>query len=148
MRNIADIDVYHMPMSEPAMGQDPWPYFEKAREKHPWLAKWDEFGYVIHQYGAMRELFIQDDKLRPPYADVVKQLGQEGTPWGRFTEEQMIALPPADHRQLRDTFASKFTPRFANQLRPMMRETISTLLELQPQDLWMARRGPQVRFVL
>jgi len=128
VQNINEIDVYHMPMSDQAMGDDPWPYFEMAREKHPWLAKWEGFGYVIHSYSAMRELF-QRDELRPPYADVVKQLGQEGTPWGRFTEEQMIALPPKEHKLLRDTFAAKFTPRFANQLRPMMRETISELLD-------------------
>jgi len=133
VQNVADVDVYHLPMSDPAMGEDPWAEFEKARQKHPWLSKWDQYGYIIHEYAAMRELFQQEDKLRPPYADVVDELGQQGTPWGRFTQEQMIALPVAEHRLLRDTFAAKFTPRFANQLRPMMRSTISRLL-----DAWIA----------
>lgn len=128
MQNVADVEVYHMPMSDSAMGEDPWPHFEKAREMHPWLAKWDGYGYIIHEYAAMRELFA-DEKLRPPYADVVEQLGQQGTPWGRFTKEQMISLPPDQHQLLRGTFAAKFTPRFANQLRPMMRKTIGKLLD-------------------
>ncbi|MDG2003785.1 MAG: cytochrome P450 [Novosphingobium sp.] len=129
MQNVNDVEMYHLPMSDPAMGEDPWSFFEKAREQHPWLAKWDEYGYVIHEYAAIRELFQQEDVLRPPYADVVDQLGQQGTPWGRFTKDQMIALPVDEHRLLRDTFAAKFTPRFANQLRPMMRETIGNLLD-------------------
>jgi cytochrome P450 len=129
VQDIADVEMYALPMSDPAMGRDPWTEFDKARAVHPWLAKWEGYGYVIHQYAAMRELMGQDDKLRPPYADVVGQLGQEGTPWGRFTEEQMISLPAEEHRLLRSTFAAKFTPRFANQLRPMMRETISRLLD-------------------
>jgi cytochrome P450 len=129
VQNVNDVEMYHLPMSDPAMGENPWPEFEKAQQAHPWLAKWDEYGYVIHEYSAIRELFQQEDKLRPPYADVVDQLGQQGTPWGRFTKEQMISLPPEDHRLLRDTFAAKFTPRFANKLRPMMRETISNLLD-------------------
>lgn len=128
MQDIADVEMYHMPMSDPAMGEDPWPEFEKARDMHPWLAKWDEYGYIIHEYAAMRELFA-DKKLRPPYADVVEQLGQQGTPWGRFTKDQMISLPPEEHQLLRNTFAAKFTPRFANQLRPMMRKTIGNLLD-------------------
>ena len=31
MQNIDDIDVYHMPMGDQAMGDNPWPFFEKAR---------------------------------------------------------------------------------------------------------------------
>lgn len=136
MQNVNDVEMYHLPMSDPAMGENPWPFFEKAREQHPWLAKWDEYGYVIHEYAAIRELFQQEDKLRPPYADVVEQLGQHGTPWGRFTGEQMISLPENEHRLLRSTFAAKFTPRFANKLRPMMREQIGRLL-----DEWVPRRA-------
>ncbi|MDE8651409.1 cytochrome P450 [Novosphingobium album (ex Liu et al. 2023)] len=129
MQTLEALDLYHLPMGDPAMGEDPWPEFEKARQRHPWLARWDEFGYVVHEYAAMRELFRQDDKLRPPYAGIVEELGQVGTPWGRFTQEQMIALPPDQHKLLRTTFAAKFTPRNANQLRPMMRATVARLLD-------------------
>lgn len=135
MKNVEDVEVYHLPMSEKAMGEDPWSEFAKAREVHPWLAKWDEYGYVIFEYSAIRELFQQEDKLRPPYADVVDELGQQGTPWGRFTSQQMISLPAQEHTLLRGTFAAKFTPRFANQLRPMMRDQIGRLL-----DEWVPRK--------
>ena len=59
----------------------------------------------------------------------------EGTPWGRFLVEQMIALPDREHKVLRDTFAAKFTPRYANQLRPIMREVMTELLaEWAPRE--------------
>ena len=128
MHTLADLDLPLLPMEDPAFGRDPLRYFSEARNKHPWLAA-SKFGLVIHEFSAMRELLGQDDKLRPPYGGIVEKLGLQGTPWGRFTEEQMISLPVEQHRQLRGTFAPKFTPRAANHLRPMMRETISRLLD-------------------
>lgn len=129
MHTPESLELYSLPLGTPAMGEDPWPEFDKARAVHPWLAKWEGNGFVIHEYRAMRELFGRDDQLRPPYADVVGHLGQEGTPWGRFTQEQLISLPPEQHLLLRRALAARFTPRNANELRPMMRETITGLLD-------------------
>jgi cytochrome P450 len=128
MQTLADLDLPHLAMDEPEFAVDPLPRFAEARRKHPWLAN-SIYGTVITEYTAMRDLFGRDDQLRPPYKDVVGMLGQEGTPWGRFTEEQLISLPVDQHRFLRDTFAAKFTPRFANQLRPLMQNTIGKLLD-------------------
>lgn len=128
MKTLAELDLPYLPMEEPAFAEDPLRYLAEARAKHPWLATC-KFGLVVHQYSAIRQLFIQDDKLRPPYGEIVERLGLHGTPWGRFTEEQLISLPAEQHKLLRDTFAPKFTPRFANQLRPMMRETVTRLLD-------------------
>jgi cytochrome P450 len=128
MHTLAELDLPRLPMEDPAFGRDPYHYFAEARKKHPWLAT-SKFGLVVHEYSAMRELLGQDEKMRPPYGGIVEKLALQGTPWGRFTEEQMISLPPQQHKLLRDTFAPRFTPRFANQLRPMMRETITGLLD-------------------
>ena len=32
MQTLEELDLYHMPMSDPAMGENPWPHFEKAAE--------------------------------------------------------------------------------------------------------------------
>jgi cytochrome P450 len=128
MQTLAELDLMQLPMEEPAFGRDPYRYFAEARNKHPWLATC-KFGLVIHEFMAMRELLRQDDKMRPPYGGIVATLGMQGTPWGRFTEEQMISLPAPQHRVLRDTFAPRFTPRSAGDLRPMMRDTVSRLLD-------------------
>jgi cytochrome P450 len=128
MQTLAELDLPHLPVETPDFGADPVRYFREARQKHPWLATSD-IGLLVHELTAIRELLGQDDKLRPAYEGIVEVLGAHGTPWGRFTEQQMISLPPDRHRLLRDTFAAKFTPRFANQLRPMMRATITRLLD-------------------
>lgn len=134
MQTLNELNLPYLPMEDAAFSADPYRHLAEARKQHPWLASC-KFGYVVHQYAAIRELYIQDDKLRPPYGDIVERLGLQGTPWGRFTEEQMISLPPEQHQLLRSTFAAKFTPRFANQLRPMMRDTVRRLL-----DEWVPKR--------
>ena len=67
MQTVSELDLFHLPMEQPGFAADPLPWFEKAREQHPWLAKW-KFGIVVTEYLAMRELFRRDDMLRPPYA--------------------------------------------------------------------------------
>jgi cytochrome P450 len=123
-----DLDLPHLPMEERAFSENPYRYFAEARAKHPWLAT-SKFGLVVHEYSAMRELYQMDDKMRPSFDGIVERLDAKGTPWGRFTEAQLIAMPDDKHRLLREAFAAKFTPRFANQLRPMMRDTIARLLD-------------------
>jgi cytochrome P450 len=128
MQSLAELDLPYLPVEDTAFAADPLRYVAAAREKHPWIARSD-IGYFIHEYAAIRELLGQEEKLRPAYDGIVELFNAHGTPWGRFTEEQMISLPDDKHRLLRDTFAAKFTPRFANQLRPLMQATITRLLD-------------------
>ena len=129
-----ELDLSHLSWDEPAFAADPYPYFEAARAKHPWLARCDA-GYVVFELKAIRDLLGNDANLRPSYDGIVEIMEAKGTPWGRFTEEQMIALPDKEHKLLRETFATRFTPRYANQLRPLMGEIIGNLL-----DEWVPRR--------
>ena len=128
MQHLNDLDLHHLPWDAPEFAADPYPHFAEARKKHPWIAKSDA-GYVVFEYNAIRDLMLMDDKMRPSFDGIVELLGAKNTPWGRFTEEQMLALPPREHRVLRDTFAARFTPRFANGVRPLMRETLNRLLD-------------------
>lgn len=128
MQRLDELDLPHLPVEDAAFAADPVKYFRQAREQHPWLAK-SNIGLLIHELTAIRELLGQDEKFRPAYDGIVDQLGAHGTPWGRFTEQQLISLPVEQHRLLRDAFAAKFTPRYANQLRPMMQSTITELLD-------------------
>jgi cytochrome P450 len=134
MQSVAELNLPDLPVETPEFAENPYRYFREAGKKHPWLAK-SSIGLLIHEYTAIRDLLGQDDKFHPAYEGIVEVLGAHGTPWGRFTEQQMISLPTDQHRVLRDTFAAKFTPRFANQLRPAMRACISRLL-----DEWAPKR--------
>jgi cytochrome P450 len=131
------LDLYRLPWNTPEMAANPYPHIEAARRKHPWLAKTDE-GYVVIGYRAIRELMDldKDDKLRPSFDGIIELLGARDTPWGRFTSEQMLALGGQEHKALRDTFAARFTPRYANQIRPLMREIMGNLL-----DEWLPKGG-------
>lgn len=128
MQNLAELELPHLPVEDPEFAADPVAFFRDAKKRNPWIAASD-IGYWVHDYQAIRDLLSQDDKLRPAYDGIVEMLGAHGTPWGRFTEQQMISLPAEQHAMLRTTFARKFTPRFANQLRPMMQETIKRMLD-------------------
>ncbi len=128
MQTLVELDLPHLPVADAAFAADPIAFFREAKKRNPWIAASD-IGYWVHDYQAIRDLLSQDDKLRPAYDGIVEMLGARGTPWGRFTEEQLISLPPEQHAMLRTTFAKKFTPRFANQLRPMMQETIRGMLD-------------------
>jgi cytochrome P450 len=128
VQTLAQLDLPYLAMEEQSFSEDPFQFMAAARKQHPWLAT-SKFGLVINDYAAMRDLLAQDDRMRPPYGGIVARLGLQGTPWGRFTEEQMISLPEEKHRLLRGAFIPRFTPRSANQMRPMMRETITRLLD-------------------
>ncbi|MET0587623.1 MAG: cytochrome P450 [Novosphingobium sp.] len=127
-QKLADLDLYVLPFEEPVFAADPYHYIEEARKKHPWIAKCAS-GYVVFEYSAIKDLLWMDDKMRPSFDGIVDLMGAKDTPWGRFTEEQMIALPDLEHKVLRTTFQTKFTPRFANQMRPAMREIMTMLLD-------------------
>ncbi|MBW8753954.1 MAG: cytochrome P450 [Sphingomonadales bacterium] len=128
MQKLADLDLYDLRWNEPGFAADPYPWFAEARKKHPWIARTDS-GYVVFEYNAIRDLMLMDDKMRASFDGIVEIMGAKNTPWGRFTEEQMLALPAREHRVLRDTFAARFTPRFANGVRPLMRETLNRLID-------------------
>lgn len=125
---ISDVDVAHLPMERRSFGEDPYSHFAAARAKHPWLAKSDS-GYIVHQLKALKDLLGMDDCMRTSFDGIVALMGATDSPWGRFTEEQMLAHSGASHKRLRDLLAPRFTPRQANLHRPMIRGVIADLLD-------------------
>jgi cytochrome P450 len=128
MENLSDLNLPELPIEAPEFAADPYPYLAAARRQHGWLAR-AAAGHVVHEYAAMRELFGQDEKMRVFNDGVVDHMGAVGTSWGRWMTRQIIAMPPDQHRRVREAFASRFTPRYANDLRPRMRETLGRLLD-------------------
>jgi cytochrome P450 len=136
MQSLAELDLAELPMQEPWFAEDPFPHFAAARQRHPWLAKWD-LGPIVIQYEAVRELIrMEPAKMRTPYEQFATLMEAEDTPWGRFQRSQMLAYNGAAHKRLRDILAPAFTPRQANLHRPLMREVILELL-----DEWAPKRA-------
>jgi cytochrome P450 len=128
-KSVTDLDLPFLPLEDPKLAQDPTRYFAEARQRHPWLASW-KFGPIVTQYQAVRDLIrMEPDKMRMPYDQLVKIMGAEGTPWGRFQEGHILSHSGAAHKRMRDILAPAFSPRQANAHRPLMRSVISKLLD-------------------
>ena len=134
MLPISDLELETMPIATTEFGYDPMPWFDKARAKHPWLAESD-IGYVVTGYKAIDDILRLDDKLTMPGKEIVGIMGAEGTGWGDFAVDQMLVASGDRHKRLRSAAGNAFGPGNVKRLRPLMRETVSAIL-----DEW-ARRG-------
>ncbi|MEO6717345.1 MAG: cytochrome P450 [Novosphingobium sp.] len=117
-----------LPIETPQFSADPQPFLEAARAQHPWLARFSQ-GYAVHGYDAHVELLADDENLVPGLGPIVDFYGMRGTLWGRFMEEMVLSATGDLHTRLRASVAHAFTPRRANQVRPMMQQAISDLLD-------------------
>jgi cytochrome P450 len=128
MLSITQLSLPELPIEDPNFGEDPYAKFKAVRQIHPWLAKCN-YGYVVTQYAAIKDLLLMDDKMRGPYEFVFDLMGARGSRWARFQEDSLLALWGEDHKRIRDVLAPMFTPRAANQRRGLMRQVISRLLD-------------------
>ncbi|MCB2077263.1 MAG: cytochrome P450 [Novosphingobium sp.] len=128
MQSLTELDLPYLPMEDAEFAANPWPVLDEVRAGHPWLAKC-AFGYVIHQYDAMRDLLYLDRNLRGAYENVVEAMQAKGTPWGRFQENSLLASTGDTHKRIRSVLAPAFTPQQANKHRPLMRKVITELLD-------------------
>jgi cytochrome P450 len=128
MMPLTELDLPYLAMEQPEFAANPFPHFAAAREQHPWLAKCS-LGYVVHEYAAIKDLVMRNDEFRGSYDGIVELMGAKGTPWGRFTEAQMLAHDGDYHKKLRAVLAPKFLPKQANLNRQLMQEVIAKLLE-------------------
>ena len=128
MTLITDMSLPVLPVDDPAFHKDPMPFVEAARLQHPWLAKFSS-GYVVHGYQALKDLAFMDEKLEMGLDGIVEFYQAQGTPWAAFMNGMLNSTTGADHKRLRASIASAFTPRAANLVRPLMRTVISELLD-------------------
>lgn len=130
-----ELDLPHLAVDQDWFARDPYPHFAAAREQHPWLAV-SPFGYVLNDYRAIREFFHDESKYAPPYGGIIEVMKAQGTRWGHFQANHMLAISGEQHHRLRQILAPAFTPRQANRARGIMREVIAELL-----DEWLPKRS-------
>jgi cytochrome P450 len=128
MQPASDLPLPHLRIQDPDFAIDPLPHIEAARREHPWLAKCD-YGYLVHEYQAIKDLNVMDDRMRPSMDSITEIMGAKGTPWGDFMDNLMLAKSPPEHTRLRRSVVPSFTPRAINRFRPLMREVISRQLD-------------------
>jgi cytochrome P450 len=128
MRPISELSLPYLAIGTPEFAKDPISQFNSARALHPWLAKTD-YGYVITEYAAIKDLLGMDAQMRPPHEVIIDAMNARGSRWERFQMESVLAIHNADHKRIRDVVAPMFTPRAANQHRALMRQVISRVLD-------------------
>lgn len=128
VQSIEALDLFHLPVETPEFAADPNPWIEQARSRHPWLAT-SVLGPVLTSYRAIDEILRMDDSLKMPGAEIVSIMGAKGTGWGEFAQEMLLVRDGADHQRLRGSVSAAFGPNNVRRMRPVMVETISTLLD-------------------
>ncbi len=128
MQKGQDLELPYLEMETDDFAADPIPHFERARAQHPWLARW-VLGYVVTDYKAMRELFAREGEMGQLYNHIVEIMEAEGTRWGDFQKRHMLNQMGPAHKRYRDMLQASFTPRRMNELRPLMRRTMTELLD-------------------
>lgn len=129
MQQLTDMDLPLMPAELPEFAAGPMPYVEQARQKHPWLARSNVGGYIVHGYNAARDIIGMDDNTHPFFPGIAAFYDAEGTPWGNFMSQMMNATVGEKHRRLRASVQSAFAPKNINLYRGLMREVVSGLLD-------------------
>jgi cytochrome P450 len=135
MPKIDQLDLHFLPIESIEFGKDPLPFMEEARSKHEWLAA-SNLGYVITGYRAIDDILRLDAKLKMPGEEIVEIMGAHGTGWGDFAIDQMLVSSGERHSRLRGSVSAAFGPGSVKRLRPIMRETMTRLL-----DEWAPKRG-------
>ena len=124
MHAVAELSLPDLPINQPGFEVDPQARFAAARKAHPWLAR-SPGGYVVTDYFAAKEMLGMDDQLRTAGEGVIALMKAEGSRWGRWEQEFIMAQSGATHKRLRDALAPMFTPRAANRHRGLMRRVVS-----------------------
>lgn len=127
-RAIHELDLMDLPIQDRAFGVDPELWFAKARQHHPWLAKFSH-GYLVHGHHEVRDLLQMDDKLHIATDDVVEIMGASGRPWGDFMKALLISRRGEDHRRMRDALKPFFKPRRIAEHIGLIRAVVSSLLD-------------------
>ena len=128
MPAMSELDLLRLPIADADFGADPLPWFNRARAKHPWLAASD-IGFVVTGYRAIDAIMRLDDKLTMPGEEIVDIMGARGTGWGDFAIEQMLVSTGERHARLRGSASAAFGPGNVKRLRPLMRETVTQILD-------------------
>jgi cytochrome P450 len=127
MQELANLDLPQIDLFDPDFSQNPHAVYAKARERS-WLASY-QFGYILLDQESMKDFLRDDTRCREPNRDIVAAWNAQGSPFDRFTSNQLVALSGAAHKRIRDLVAPAFTPRAANVQRELMRATLNRILD-------------------
>ena len=127
MQNVNELDLPELDILSREFAEDMFGHYEKVA-KDNWLAS-SPVGYLVLGYQEMKDMLAMDDILVPGNRETTKLLGAEGTSFGEFNDNFLLALSGDDHKRVRGLAAKTFTPKSADLSRGMMRETFENQLD-------------------
>lgn len=132
MQNINEMNLPELDLLSREFSEDMFGHYEKA-VKENWLAK-SPVGYVVLGYEEMKDMFSMPDVLVPGNRETTKLLGAQGTSFGDFNDNFLLALNDEDHARIRMLAASTFTPKNADMNRTVMQRVFEKHL-----DQWLSK---------
>ena len=127
MQNVNEMNLPELDILSREFSDDFFSYYEAAIEEH-WLAK-TPVGFMVLGYEEMKDMFSMPDELVPGNRETTKLLGAEGTSFGEFNDNFLLALNDEDHTRIRSLAAATFTPKNADLHRSVMREVFESHLD-------------------
>ena len=125
---ITDAALPTLPVESPDFWADPERFVAPARLQHPWLARFAH-GYIVHGCQANKDLLADSENLYMGLDAIVDFYGAHDTLWASFMNEMLNSQRGSEHARIRNAAVTAFTPRHANQMRPLIRQVINELLD-------------------
>lgn len=127
MKNISELELPEIDISDPAYSADPHGYLAPMREQS-WIAKYP-FGYMLLDHESMKFFLQADNECRMPHRDIVQSWGAVESVYGDWFSNVFMALPNEDHARIRRIIAPAFTPKAADPQRPLIREVVNAMID-------------------
>ena len=125
MPELTELELPHLDVFSPEFLQDPHSYYAKALEKS-WVARYDG-GYILLDYQSMKD-FLDDERAPTPFQYIVREWDCADSAWGKFQLDHPISRTGESHKRLKKLVMPAFTPRKAEQYRPLMRARFEALV--------------------
>ena len=127
MQHVAELELPYLDVFSPEFLRDPHSRYAEALEES-WIAKYDG-GYLVLDYQAMKDLLDDDERIPTFFQKIVEDWQAEGTPWAAMQLDHPISRHGEDHKRLKQLVMPAFTPRKADQFRPLMRGRMEALID-------------------
>ncbi len=121
---------------EKRFNEDPYPYYQRLREKDPIHRSRLLGGSVVTRYRDIEAIlrdprFKADDRQRPDYQKNTERMLKKGiiNDIEEGNNASMLRMDPPDHTRLRSLVSRAFTPRTVESLRPRIEAIVEQQLD-------------------
>ena len=133
MPQLAELELPQLDVFSPEFLRDPHSHYAEALETS-WIAGFPPShgspgGYLLLDLQSMKD-FLGNEKIAvAPHKYIVDEWDAADTVWGKFQLDHPISMSGDDHKRLKNLVMPAFTPKKADQYRPLMRDRFEELMD-------------------